>query len=304
MGWFDEQIKERSRRDQDNFADAMDEISSVITRKNMGSGARNTEASERAQVQWAVGKILEYYHLKPRELPENLKSFPDQVEYMCRPYGVMRRTVQLEKDWYKNAVGAYLGTKKDGTRVALIPNQFYGYHYIDEKTGSTVVINKKVAQQLEAEAICFYRPFPMKKLSIPVLLRYILESVPATDYAMATAILAFATFLGMFAPRINHLLFEKIIPSGSMRLFWAIIVFSLCVTISTQLTSMIKNLADERIGTQMSISVQAAVMARVMSLPPVIRSKPAAKTFRSVFMIWLIRIYISAYGFSVFEAAQ
>lgn len=268
MGWFDEQIKERSRRDQDNFADAMDEISSVITRKHMGSGARNTEASERAQVQWAVGKILEYYHLKPRELPENLKSFPDQVEYMCRPYGVMRRTVHLEKDWYKNAVGVYLATTKDGSRIALIPNRFYGYHYIDEKTGSKVVINKKIAQQLEPEAICFYRPFPMKKLSIPVLMRYILESVPATDYAMATAILTFATFLGMFAPRINHLLFEKIIPSGSMRLFWAVIVFSVCVTISTQLTSMIKNLADDRIGTQMSISVQAAVMARVMSLPP------------------------------------
>ena len=28
MGWFDEQIKERRRRDQDNFAEAMDEISS------------------------------------------------------------------------------------------------------------------------------------------------------------------------------------------------------------------------------------------------------------------------------------
>ena len=75
MGWFDEQIKERRKREQDNFADAMDEISSVITRKAMGSGTRNPEASQRSQVEWSVGKILEYYHLKPRELPENIKSF-------------------------------------------------------------------------------------------------------------------------------------------------------------------------------------------------------------------------------------
>ena len=98
MGWFDEQIKERRKREQDNFADAMDEISSVITRKEMGSGARNREASQRSQVELAVGKILEYYHLKPRELPENIRSFPDQLEYLCRPYGIMRRTVKLEKD--------------------------------------------------------------------------------------------------------------------------------------------------------------------------------------------------------------
>ena len=268
MGWFDEQIKERRKRDQDNFADAMDEISSVITRKQMGSGARNTEANERSQVEWAVGQILEYYRLKPRELPENIKNFPDQLEYLCRPYGIMRRTVRLEKDWYKNAVGAYLGTTRDGSKVALIPSRFGGYHYIDSRTGRTVSVNRQVARQLETEALCFYKPFPMKKLSIPVLMRYILESVPAADYARAVAMIAFTTILGMFAPRITHLLFEKVIPSGSMRLFWAVIVFSVCVSISTQLISAIKTLIDQRIGTQMSISVQAAVMTRVISLPP------------------------------------
>ena len=268
MGWFDEQIKERRKRDQDNFADAMDELSSVITRKPMGSGARNQEASQRSQVEWAVGKILEYYHLKPRELPENIKSFQDQLEYLCRPYGIMRRTVKLETDWYKNAVGAYLGTTKDGVKVALIPNRFGGYHYVDSKSGRKVLINKQVAQQLEEDALCFYKPFPMKRLSIPILMRYILESVPPSDYAQALAVIGFTTLLGMFAPRITHLLFEKVIPSGSMRLFWAVIVFSVCVSISTQLVSVIKSLIDQRIGTQMSISVQAAVMTRVISLPP------------------------------------
>lgn len=268
MGWFDDQIRERKRLDQDNFADAMDEISSVITRKQMGSGARNTQALERSQVEWAVGQILEYFHLKPRELPGNIKSFPDQVEYLCRPYGVMRRTVKLEKDWYKNAVGPYLGTTKDGTKVALIPNRFSGYHYTDAKTGRRIPVTAQVARQLKQEAICFYKPFPMKKLSIPMLMRYILESVPASDYARSLAVVAFTTLLGLFAPRITHLLFDVVIPSGSMRLFWAVIVFSVCISISTQLISVIKMLTDQRIGTQMSISVQAAVMARVISLPP------------------------------------
>ena len=268
MGWFVEQIKERRKRDQDNFADAMDEISSVITRKQMGSGTRNMEANERSQVEGAVGQILEYYHLKPRELPESIKSFQDQLEYLCRPYGIMRRTVKLEKDWYKNAVGAYLGTTKDGSKVALIPNRFGGYHYVDSRTGRRVSINRQVAQQLEAEALCFYKPFPMKKLSIPVLMRYILESVPAADYTRALVMIGLTTLVGMFAPRITHLLFEKVVPSGTMRLLWAVIVFSVCVDISTQLLTTIKTLVDESIGTQMSISVQAAVMTRVISLPP------------------------------------
>ena len=53
-----------------------------------------------------------------------------------------------------------------------------------------------------------------------------------------------------------------------MRLFLAVIVFSVCVSISSELIWGIKMLIDERIGVQMNISVQAAVMARVISLPP------------------------------------
>ena len=30
MGWFDEQIRERKRQDNERFADAIDEISSII----------------------------------------------------------------------------------------------------------------------------------------------------------------------------------------------------------------------------------------------------------------------------------
>lgn len=268
MGWFDEQIKERRKLDQDHFADAMDEISSVITRKAVGSGAGYGSGNELSQVEWAVGKILEYYHLKPRELPERMNTLPEQLEYLCRPYGIMRRTVRLERNWYKNAVGAYLGTRNDGCKVALIPNKLGGYHYHDPKTGNKIIVNKRVSRQLESEAICFYKPFPMEKLSIPTLMRYILESVPVADYARALIVIAFTTLLGLVAPRITHLLFDRVIPSGSMRLFWAVIVFSVCVSISTQLVSVIKSLIDQRIGTQMSVSVQAAVMSRVISLPP------------------------------------
>ncbi|MBO7253152.1 MAG: NHLP family bacteriocin export ABC transporter permease/ATPase subunit, partial [Oscillospiraceae bacterium] len=210
MGWFDEQIKERRKREQDDFADAMDEISSVITRKPMGSGSRNQEAGQRAQVEWAVGQILQSFHLKPRELPENLKSFSDQLEYLCRPYGIMRRNVNLEKDWYKNAVGSYLGTLNDGTKVALLPNRFGGYHYVDASSGKKITVNKRVAENLKKEAIIFYNPFPMKKLSIPVLMRYILQSVSVSDYARALAMIVFITLLGMFEPRITHLLFETV----------------------------------------------------------------------------------------------
>ncbi len=36
-----------------------------------------------------------------------------------RPYGIMRRTVYLEKGWYKDAIGAMLGVMKETGKIVF-----------------------------------------------------------------------------------------------------------------------------------------------------------------------------------------
>ena len=267
MGWFDEQIRERKRQDNERFADAIDEISDIITRNNTRHSSGTGETAKQRSITRAIGQILRYYHIKPMEMPDNIKELQDQLEYLCRPYGVMRRTVKLEKGWYKDAVGAFLGTKKDGTTVALIPNHFSGYSFYDEATGKEVRLNRVTEEQLEETAICFYKPFPAKKLSISKILQYVIGCVPASSYAQVLIMLLVTTLVGMLSPKIVHIVFNEIIPSGSMRLFWAVIVFSVCLSIGKILMDILKSLIDDSVGIQMSISVQSATMARVLSLP-------------------------------------
>ena len=179
----------------------------------------------------------------------------------------MRRTVNLEKGWYKDAVGAMIGTKKDGTTVALIPNRFWGYSYYDAALRKNVRLNNTTEKELEETAICFYKPFPAKKLNIPLVMRYVIGCVPMSSYALVIAMMILATLLGMLSPKITHIIFNEVVPSGNMRLFWSVIVFSVCLSISSLLFGMLKSLIDGRVGTQMSISIQSAAMARVLSLP-------------------------------------
>ena len=267
MGWFDEQIRERKRQDNERFADAIDEISFIITRKKPPFSREMDESAKQESITRAIGKVLGYYHIKPKEVPHDIKGLQDQLEYLCRPYGVMRRTVKLEKGWYKDAVGALLGTRKDGTPVALLPNRFFGYSYYDAVSGEKVRLNSATEGELEETAICFYKPFPAKKLNIPMILRYVIDSVPVSSYVLVISILLITTLVGMLSPKITHIVFNEVIPSESMRLFWAVIVFSVCHSISTMLINLLKTMIDDRVDTQMSISVQAATMARVLSLP-------------------------------------
>lgn len=268
MGWFDEQIKERKRRDEENFSEALDEISSIITRKEVGYGDPTSNEAKQESITDAIGQILRYYRIKPKELPSDVSDLQDQLEYLCRPHGIMRRSVELDRGWYKDAVGALLGTKKDGTTVALIPNRFFGYSYYDRATGKMVRLNKNTEENLEKTAIYFYRQFPMKKLGIPALMKYIIGCVPQSSYILVLFMMLVTTLVGMLSPKVTHAIFNEVIPSESMRLFWAVIVFSVCVSIGSMLFRMVSSLINGKIGTQMSVSIQAATMARVLSLTP------------------------------------
>lgn len=264
MGWFDEQIKQRKQNDSDVFTDAFINIAGAV----MGSRVSDALNDERQQTKNAFDEILRFYHIKPHEIPDNIKDRNEQLEYLLRPHGIMRRTVTLSKGWYKDAIGAMLGIRKsDGMVVALIPKGFSGYSYRDMETGKYVKINSKNQELFEEEAIAFYKPLPLKELGIPDLIRYIMGTLSLADFVMTGALTLAVTFIGMLSPKLNNLLFSRVIEDGSTQVLLAITVFMVCVAISSLLINSVKSLIMARINTKMSISVQAATISRVMSLP-------------------------------------
>ena len=264
MGWFDEQIKQRKQNDNDDFADSFVNIAGAV----MGSRVFTALNDERQIAKNAFDEILKFYHLKTREIPDSIKDRNEQLEFLLRPHGIMRRTVTLSRGWYKDAIGAMLGVRKaDGAVVTLIPTGLSGYSFTDEKMGKRVKINKKNEGLFEEEAIAFYKPLPQKKLGIPDLIRFILGTLSTADFALIGASTLAITLIGMISPKLNNLLFSTVIESESYRLLFSITIFMICVTISSLLINGVKSLIMARINTKMNISVQAATMSRVMSLP-------------------------------------
>ncbi len=264
MGWFDEQIRNRKQNDDDAFAEAFANMASAITDQKTGASFHN----DRVVTKDAIDEILKYYHVKSREIPDNLSDMNEQLEYLMRPYGIMRRTVELEDGWYRDAIGAMLGVLRgSGRAVALIPTGISGYCYFDYETGKRRRVNRKNQHLFETEAIAFYQPFPLKRISLSSLAVYIVRSLSTADFVLIALATIALTLIGMISPMISKLLFARVLPSGSMRLLAAITVFSVCVSVSTLLITAVKNMITARIETKLNISVDAAAMMRVMSLP-------------------------------------
>ncbi len=264
MGWFDEQIKQRKRNDDAIFEEAFVGIADAV----LGSKISAAFVSDEDKAEDAIGEILKYYKVKPREVPESVKGLNDRLEYLLRPHGIMRRNVNLEKGWYKDAIGALLGTRKDdGSVVAFIPKGLSGYVYFDVPTGKWVKVNKKNQSLFEDEGICFYKPFPLKKLTVASLVRYIVDSLSVADIVLVVLATLAVSAIGLLSPKLNNLLFGTVVESENLRLLLAITVFMISVSISTMLISSVKALMTNRINTKLELSVQAATMMRVLSLP-------------------------------------
>ena len=265
MGWFDEQIRERVRRDNEVFADSLLSMAGVVSGERIARAALDKSIHAKN----AIEEILKFYHVKPAELPEGIKELDDQLEYLMRPAGIMRRVVYLDGEWYKDAMGAMLGVlKADGSIVALIPaSNGTGYSYMDASAGKRVRLNKETAALFEQEAICFYKPLPQTAIGVKDLIVYMVRCLSASDYVWLALATLFASVVGLLLPRINNVIYGTVISSGSVRLLLAIFAFMVSVMLSQACIGVAKTLLMSKLRTKVEVQVEAAVMMRMLSLP-------------------------------------
>ena len=170
MGWFDEQIRLRKKNDEQVFEDSFKLIGDAV----YGKGANKTKDSF-VLTNEALENILKFYGLKMGDIPKEITDINERIEYVCRPNGIMYRRVKLTPSWYKDAIGAMLAFDKETDMpIALIPNVIKGYCFI--KDGKIIKVNNKNENIIKEDAYCFYKPFPLRKISPLDLIKYAIKN--------------------------------------------------------------------------------------------------------------------------------
>lgn len=278
MGWFDEQIKVRKQLDDEVTSEAFIQMIGSVETKRLYTALSDSKFKTRN----AIDEILKFYRVKSPDIPDSITDINEQLEFVLRPHGIMHRSVELEKGWYRDAIGAMLAVRtSDNAIVAMIPNKITGYSYTDPDTGERVRVNRKNSQLFELEAMAFYKPFPMRKIGVTDLISYMIGSLSLSDFVMFGAAILVTTLIGMLMPKLNNLLFGDVIVSKSIQLLLVVTVFMICVTASQMIFNAIKTLFEARINTKLNISVEAAAMMRVLNLPASFFKKYSSGTLSS-----------------------
>ena len=264
MGWFVEQIRQRIDNDKEDFSESLFEIVGAVSGKKFFFNTKDT----RKLIKNEIDEILKFYNFKSRELPDTIKETEEQLEYLLRPYGIMRRTIELKKGWYKKAISPMLAIRKDDQSVvALIPNNGTGYIFNDNKNGKRCKVTSDNALLFENEALCFYKPFPQHSLTKKELMDCILKTISAKEIVRFAFISLLALLAGLLIPSIYNVLFETVIHQSTFTPLVTISVFLVSVTISICVFSAVKQQMIATIQNKMRLGVESATMMRILSLP-------------------------------------
>ena len=264
MGWFNDQIHDRRILDDEALENAFTDVVSAVLGRRAGAATND----DRRVVQDAVGEILNYFHLESREIPDNITKKEEQLEYLLRPHGIMTRRVELTEGWYKDSAGPLLGVRADdGSSVALIPGKLGGYYFEDSASGKRVKLSKKTAPMIGFEAVCFYKPFPLRPMNFGDFFKFMLESIPLSAAILMIGATVLVMLVGLLAPKVSFIVMDKVVVSSNVKLLLSVTVFSVCLTISKVMFTTIKTMLDSKVATLLDLRTEAASMARVMSLP-------------------------------------
>ena len=264
MGWFDEQIEFRKKHERELLSDSFENLAKSVTGRRMGFA----EIKKEADVSDAVSALLKYMGVKEKEVPPKISGLQDRLDYLLSSTGILYREVILTSGWHTDAMGPMITSlREEGTVIAVLPSDMGGYEYTDPRTGARVKVNGSEEKKIAAEALCFYRPLPMRELKIKDLLQYMKNCLTIRDLTSFGIVALIITLVGMLTPRLNRIVMGTVIDTGSYRLLYAVMSFMLFASIGSIMLTIIREMLLNRIRSKLNVNVSAATMMRMLSLP-------------------------------------
>jgi len=265
--------------DQRRFAEAMGQISKgVAPEVDFGAPGANDNDGE--------GLLGAFRFLEPSRqvrfasagVDGATDGGGDTVELIAEASGLRARQVLLDGNWWAEEGGPLLGRLSDNELapgearhwVALLPGQVSGYRIFSARpmrdAASGAIVTDAIAHRLAPFAYTFYRTFPPGKLSALDVVKFGIQGKARDVWVLLLASLL-AGLLGLLVPVVSGKIIDRVIPSSDKLLLWQYISGLLVAGLSVLLFDTLRTVAILRIEARAGISVHAAILDRVISLP-------------------------------------
>ncbi len=263
MGFFDEQVRQRKKNDDELFRNSVDKIYSDVLGES-----KSTIRSGKNSIITAVNEVLSYFHCKKVSIPAEMTEATEIINYAADQAGMMTCRTRLTGKWHLDSLGPMIGfLKGDSVPVALYPMGFARYSYVNPYTGKKTAITGKEAEKFEELAFAFYNPLPLKKMSLTDLAGYMKSRLSYHDYASYIAVTVLLTLVGISLPLFSYSLTGTVVENSNYAMYAGMSVALITAVLMQNVLNAVSDIVAQKMSWKVTIPVEQAVMQRILSLP-------------------------------------
>ncbi|HEV3072835.1 MAG TPA: NHLP bacteriocin export ABC transporter permease/ATPase subunit [Thermoanaerobaculia bacterium] len=267
-----ERLALRTARDRRLLAGAYGQLASVL----LPAGPPRTAAGEETPLLAAcrlVGQAQGIVIRDPATAAAGGRG--DPLAAICTASRIERRRVILRGDWWRRDNGPLIGfltTDGDGAErrpVALLPTAPDRYDLVDPTAPSErqrTPVGPRLADRLAGDAYMLYAPLPDRAVGIRDLLRFALRG-RRRDLAAIVAMGIGGGLLALLLPVVTGQVFGNVIPGADRPRLLAMTLALIAGALAAGAFQVTRSIAVLRLGGRIDGGLQAAVWARLLSLP-------------------------------------
>lgn len=263
MSLFSERIKSIEAYEESIFQGAVSELRGAVSFNAADRGGSEPESL----LQTALERILGYYKIKPIWQKKKSLDIEELIDYKLEPYDLVKRYVDVESDWLTDCGAPMIGILDGGGITALLPAEKKGYRCIDPKTGESIWIKNENSGMSFARLIAIYRAFPARPITRFDVSRFVLKDVARSDLIKFFAAAFAFVLMGVFLPLAGSLISKPDLIDSKEDVFLSIILLVLPILLIRLALGFGKERLLFKTSSKITRSLQAALMARIYSLP-------------------------------------
>ena len=267
---FSKQLDLRRQR-QDRLMDSsvamlLDEEQDLLVDNLVGD--KNLE-----EAAFVVGRIANALSMPTENIkvPQEIARRMDQLNLIRRlvqKVGMQMRLVHLEEGWHAKDNGVmlgYYGAQKE--LAALLPVTPKSYRLVTRRQPEGIVVTEAVAKELDRDAFACYGGLPSVVLAPMEMLRFIGRHIWKKDCWAVLMASFIAGFVAMAVPMVTETVFQDIIPIFDYEGLVMVTQIAILAGFTTLIVTVVRSIAVLRLSVNVDMSVEAALLGRLFSLP-------------------------------------
>ncbi len=206
--------------------------------------------------------------MKPHPDMVRGKAVKNPVASIAQASGIRYRRVALKDNWLRSGSEPLLVFRDaDNAPAALLPwRTRSGYAIYDASLRTTTPLDPQTVATLNPFGFMFYRPFPATPLTVRDLAAFGFKD-SRRDLLLIVAMGMATGLLALLMPFVTGVVFDSIIPNARRTELVTVCALLVVSALVTGLFNLSRGFAVLRLQGKLSVSLQAALWDRLLSLP-------------------------------------